>query len=87
MQATTIRIPNTLVAKHPGFRQGPFNFTMDQKQPEVTDVEFVPRRPTQLGLGISEEGLIFASTANRAPSFFVPIPNRYYERVKGWKPS
>ena len=39
------------------------------------------------GLGISEEGLIFGSTANGNPSVALPIPNRYYESVKGWKPA
>ncbi len=39
------------------------------------------------GLGITEEGLIFGSTANRNPSNFLPIANRYYERVRGWSPS
>lgn len=88
MQGYNDSHPEFARGKHPGFRQGPFNFTMDQKQPEVTDVEFVRSTTNNSwGLGISEEGLIFASTANRAPSFFVPIPNRYYERVKGWKPS
>jgi putative heme-binding domain-containing protein len=33
---------------------------------------------------MSEEGLIFGSTANRNPSMFMPIANRYYERVRGW---
>ena len=88
MQGYNDSHPEYARGKHPGFRQGPFNFTMDQTQPEVTDVEFVRSTTNNSwGLGISEEGLIFASTANRAPSFFVPIPNRYYERVKGWKPS
>ncbi len=36
------------------------------------------------GLGFSEEGLVFGSTANRNPSVFLGIPNRYYERVRGW---
>ena len=39
------------------------------------------------GLGISEEGIIFGSTANRNPSVYMPIPNRYYERVRGWTTS
>ena len=38
------------------------------------------------GLGISEEGIIFGSTANGNPSVYMPIPNRYYERVRGWTP-
>ena len=39
------------------------------------------------GFGMSEEGIIFGSTANRNPSVYMPIPNRYYERVRGWTPS
>ncbi|EMI54237.1 PVC-type heme-binding CxxCH protein [Rhodopirellula sallentina] len=38
------------------------------------------------GLGFTEEGLVFGSTANRNPSNFLPIPNRYYEQVRGWSP-
>ncbi|MFO1062576.1 MAG: PVC-type heme-binding CxxCH protein [Pirellulales bacterium] len=80
--------PEYAKGKHPGFRQGPFNFTVVGNKPEVTDVEFVRSTSNNSwGLGISEEGLLFGSTANRAPSFFVPIPNRYYERVKGWAAS
>ena len=36
------------------------------------------------GLGFSEEGLVFGSTANGNPSVHLPIPNRYYEAVLGW---
>ena len=39
------------------------------------------------GLGLSEEGIAFASTANRNPSNYLAIPNRYYEGVRGWTPS
>jgi uncharacterized protein len=35
------------------------------------------------GVGFSEEGLVFGSTANGCPSVYLPIPNRYYERVRG----
>ncbi|MBI2803839.1 MAG: ThuA domain-containing protein [Planctomycetes bacterium] len=35
------------------------------------------------GVGFSEEGLLFGSTANGNPSVFMPIPNRYYEKVRG----
>ena len=55
--------------------------------PRVTDLEFVRSSNNNTwGLGISEEGLIFGSTANGNPSMFVPIPNRYYESVRGWSP-
>ncbi len=36
------------------------------------------------GVGFSEEGLLFGSTANGNPSVYMPIPNRYYEAVRGW---
>ena len=34
------------------------------------------------GLGFSEEGLVFASTANGNPANFMAIPARYYERLR-----
>ncbi len=90
MQGYNNSRPKYAGGEHRGFRQGPFNFTVggSSQEPEVTDVEFVRSTTNNSwGLGISEEGLIFASTANRAPSFFVAIPNRYYERVRGWTPN
>lgn len=88
MQGYNDSHPRFARGRHPGFRQGPFNFLVEGEKPEVTDVEFVRSTTNNSwGLSSSEEGLIFASTANRAPSFFVPIPNRYYERVKGWTPN
>lgn len=35
------------------------------------------------GLGFSEEGLAFGSTANGNPSNFIAIPNRYFARFRG----
>jgi putative membrane-bound dehydrogenase-like protein len=65
------------------FRQGFFRFTPDCQQ-----LEFVRSTNNNTwGLGISEEGLIFGSTANRCPSVYMPIANRYYESVRGWSPS
>lgn len=71
------------------FRMGFWRFRLSQSDPpQVTDLEFVRSTNNNTwGLGISEEGLIFGSTANHNPSTFMPIPNRYYERVKGWAPS
>jgi putative membrane-bound dehydrogenase-like protein len=54
----------------------------------VTDVEFLRSTNNNTwGLGISEDGLIFGSTANGNPSEFMPIPNSYYEKVRGWSSS
>lgn len=38
------------------------------------------------GLGWSEDGLVFGSTANNVPSVFIPFPNRYYDTVSGLNP-
>ncbi|QDV88188.1 PVC-type heme-binding CxxCH protein [Planctomycetes bacterium TBK1r] len=65
------------------FRMGFFRM-----RPDGSEIEFIRSTNNNTwGLGISEEGLIFGSTANGCPSVFMPIPNRYYERVRGWTPS
>ncbi len=71
-----------VVAGEPGqtFRNGFFRF-----QPDGSELEFIRSTNNNTwGLGISEEGIIFGSTANRNPSVYMPIANRYYERVRGW---
>ncbi|MEQ9409576.1 MAG: ThuA domain-containing protein [Fuerstiella sp.] len=70
------------------FRMGFWRFRLSNSDPpKVTDLEFIRSSNNNTwGLGISEDGLIFGSTANHNPSMFVPIPNRYYERVRGWAP-
>ena len=76
--------------KSSSFRQGFFRFQVGARRsndglPLVTDVEFIRSSNNNTwGFGMSEEGLIFGSTANRNPSMFMPIANRYYERVRGW---
>lgn len=71
------------------FRMGFWRFKLSQTNPpQVTDLEFIRSSDNNTwGLGISEDGLIFGSTANHNPSMFVPIPNRYYEAVRGWSPA
>jgi putative membrane-bound dehydrogenase-like protein len=73
------------------FRQGFFRFKPPQpsgEKMEVSKLEFIRSTDNNTwGLGISEEGIIFGSTANRNPSVYMPIPNRYYEAVRGWAPS
>jgi len=78
------------------FRMGFFRFQVGARDPrspgvaipglpKVSSVEFIRSTDNNTwGFGMSEEGLIFGSTANRNPSVFMPIPNRYYERVRGW---
>ena len=36
------------------------------------------------GLGLSESGDVFGSTANGEHSVYLGIPNRFYEAVRGW---
>ncbi len=65
------------------FRQGFLRF-----KPDGSKLEFIRSTDNNTwGLGISEEGIIFGSTANHNPSVYMPIPNRYYEAVRGWTPS
>ena len=75
--------------KQPGFRMGFFRFKLDQNDPpRVTDLEFIRSTDNNTwGIGLSEEGLVFGSTANHNPSVYMPIANRYYERVRGWAPA
>jgi uncharacterized protein len=62
------------------FRQGLYRF-----KPDGSKLEFLRNtNNNSWGVGISEEGLIFGSTANGCPSVYLPIPNRYYEKVKGF---
>jgi putative membrane-bound dehydrogenase-like protein len=72
------------------FRQGFFRFKVEGEgdKTAVTELEFLRSTNNNTwGLGISEEGIIFGSTANGNPSEYMPIPNRYYEAVRGWSSS
>jgi putative membrane-bound dehydrogenase-like protein len=69
-----------------GFAQGFFRFRLDPGGPGK--IEFIRSTNNNTwGLGISEEGIILGSTANRNPSVYMPIANRYYEKVRGWRRS
>ena len=62
------------------FRQGFYRF-----KPDGSKLEFLrSTNNNSWGVGFSEEGLLFGSTANGNPSVYMPIPNRYYEAVRGW---
>jgi Trehalose utilisation len=65
------------------FRQGFFRFKSDG-----SELEFLrSTNDNSWGVGISEEGLLFGSTANGCPSVYMPIANRYDESVRGMAPS
>ena len=75
---STIRIGD----KSTQFAQGFHRF-----RPDGLAIEFVRSTNNNTwGFGMSEEGIIFGSTANGCPSVYLPIANRYYERVRGWTP-
>jgi putative membrane-bound dehydrogenase-like protein len=62
------------------FSQGMWRMKSDGK-----DFEFVSSTSNNTwGLGLSETGEVFASTANNQHSVFLGIPNRYFEAVRGW---
>jgi putative membrane-bound dehydrogenase-like protein len=65
------------------FSQGFFRF-----KPDGSKLEFLRSTSNNSwGVGFSEDGLQFGSTANGNPSVFMPIPNRYYEKVRGMSAS
>ncbi|HUY32528.1 MAG TPA: PVC-type heme-binding CxxCH protein [Pirellulales bacterium] len=64
------------------FRTGFYRF-----KPDGSKMEFLRNtNNNSWGVGFSEEGNVFGSTANGCPSVYLPIPNRYYEAVRGWSP-
>jgi len=73
----------TVGGKELRFGQGVFRF-----KPDGSVLEFVKSSNNNTwGLGLSEEGIVFGSTANNNASFYMAIPNRYYEAVRGWSAS
>jgi putative membrane-bound dehydrogenase-like protein len=62
------------------FFQGFYRF-----KPDGSQLEFLRNmNNNSWGIGFSEEGVLFGSTANNNPSFHMTVANRYYERVRGW---
>jgi putative membrane-bound dehydrogenase-like protein len=69
----------TVGGERHSFSQGFFRF-----KPDGAKLEFLRSTSNNSwGVGFSEEGLLFGSTANGNPSVFLSIPNRYYEKVRG----
>jgi putative membrane-bound dehydrogenase-like protein len=70
----------TIGGERHSFRQGFYRF-----KPDGSRMEFLRNtNNNSWGVGFSEEGVLFGSTANGNPSVHLPIPNRYYESVRGW---
>jgi putative membrane-bound dehydrogenase-like protein len=65
------------------FSNGFFRF-----KPDGSKLEFLRNNNNNCwGVGFSEDGILFGSTANGNGSVHLPIPNRYYEKVRGWSSS
>ncbi len=73
----------TVGGKEIRFGQGIYRF-----KPDGSKLEFVRSSNNNTwGLGISEDNIIFGSTANGNATMYMPIANRYYEAVNGWSSS
>ena len=74
------------------FRQGLYRFKLerdatDNHKLKTTKLEFLRSTSNNSwGVGFTEEGLLFGSTANGCSNVFMPIPNRYYEGIRGLTP-
>ncbi|WP_020473492.1 PVC-type heme-binding CxxCH protein [Zavarzinella formosa] len=82
----------TVAGESNRFGQGFYRFKLEQdpatKKVSVTKLEFLRgTNNNSWGVGFSEEGLLFGSTANGCASVFLAVPNRYYEKVRGWSSS
>jgi putative membrane-bound dehydrogenase-like protein len=70
----------TVGGKRVRFGMGVYRF-----KPDGSVLEFIKSSNNNTwGLGLSEEGIVFGSTANNNVSWYMPVPNRFYEAVNGW---
>lgn len=70
----------TVGGKPVRFGQGIFRF-----RPDGSELEFIRSSNNNTwGLAFTEDNLVVGSTANGNASMYMPIPNRYYEAVRGW---
>ena len=83
----------TVAGERVNFRQGYWRLQLgreagDPHKLAVSKVEFLRSTNNNTwGLGFTEEGHLIGSTANGCPVVHMPIPNRYYEQVKGLPPA
>ena len=70
----------TVNGEHVQFGQGVFRMKADGSK-----LEFLGSTTNNTwGVGLSEDGNVFGSTANGDPAWYLAIPNRYYEQVPSW---
>ncbi len=86
----------TVGGERHSFKQGFYRFRVEKEQGadaprsplKVTKLEFLRSTSNNTwGLCFDESGELFGSTANGCPLVHMPIPNRYYEKVKGLSPT
>ncbi|MDY3561519.1 ThuA domain-containing protein [Gemmata sp. JC673] len=83
----------TVGGERHNFRQGFYRFKVEPAGAadgplKVTKLEFLRSTNNNTwGLCFDESGELFGSTANGCPLVHMPIPNRYYEKVKGLAPT
>jgi putative membrane-bound dehydrogenase-like protein len=80
----------TVAGEQHRFVQGFYRFKLeaDGHGAKCTKLEFLRGTSNNSwGVGFSEEGHLFGSTANGCASVYLPIPNRYYEKVRGFSSS
>ena len=91
----------TVAGEKLNFKQGLYRFKMENVPTEpgdpdglrannfkVTKLEFLRSVSNNAwGVGFDETGELFGSTANGCVLVHMPIPNRYYEAVKGLNPA
>jgi putative membrane-bound dehydrogenase-like protein len=72
----------TVGGKEITFGQGVFRF-----KPDGSKLEFLGSTTNNTwGMCFTEDGQLFGSTANANPAWYMSIPNRYYEQVRGMSP-
>jgi putative membrane-bound dehydrogenase-like protein len=70
----------TVNGEHVQFGEGVFRM-----KPDGSKLEFLGTTSNNTwGLGLSEDGNVFGSTANGDPAWYLAIANRYYEQVSSW---
>jgi putative membrane-bound dehydrogenase-like protein len=82
----------TVAGQLRAFHQGFYRFKLEKADKahelKVTKFEFLRSTSNNTwGLGFDESGELFGSTANGCPLVHMPIPNRYFEKVRGLAPT
>ncbi len=68
-----------------GGKEVKFSMGVYRFRPDGSELEFIRSSNNNTwGLGLSEDGVVFGSTANNNASWYMAIPNRFYENVRGW---